>query len=280
LCARETARVERAEGIPGHLLAAISLAESGRWDEAGRASVAWPWTVTAGGAGRFFDSKQAAVAEVKRLARTGVRNIDVGCMQVNLHYHGQAFDSIEDAFEPAINVAYAAQYLKALQRVAKDWRQAAGYYHSTTPERTEAYMQKVVRLWDERTGRAAAAEAPAKPDPALAPLMDAARVALLNERFRTRREAERAGLRDDPGRLRRAQLAAWRGRDGRGGLVATAEAAIKRRAELELERRRSLDAKTKADAKARAAERHQSDLDFWRAHVLSPQPAGEGDPSS
>lgn len=282
-CAAETARVERAQAIPAHLLTAVSLAESGRWNGPGRVSLAWPWTVNAGGEGRFFDSKEAAVAEVKRLLKAGVRSIDVGCMQINLLHHGQAFASVEEAIEPRRNVEYAAQYLKAMHAVAKDWRQAAGYYHSTTPERSEAYMQKVVRLWDEQTGATAVARAEPRVrlDLALKPLMDSARIALVNERFKARREAERAELAGDPSRLRQTQLAAWRssaGRDGRANLVATAEAAAKRRAELELERKTSLEAKMRADARARAAQRHRADLDFWRTHVSGSQPAA-GEPT-
>ena len=81
LCAAATARQERADGIPTHLLRAISLAETGRWDAIDRVNLAWPWTVTAKGKGRYFDTKAAAVAEVMALKARGIRNIDVGCMQ-------------------------------------------------------------------------------------------------------------------------------------------------------------------------------------------------------
>ena len=36
----------------------------------------------------------AAIAAVTRLRARGIRNIDVGCMQVNLHYHGQHFETL------------------------------------------------------------------------------------------------------------------------------------------------------------------------------------------
>ena len=52
ICAEQTALIERRTGVPKHLLRAISLAESGRWDASKRANVAWPWTVTSGGKGR------------------------------------------------------------------------------------------------------------------------------------------------------------------------------------------------------------------------------------
>jgi hypothetical protein len=40
ICAQATSITERAEGIPSHLLGAISLAETGRWDDKRRASFA------------------------------------------------------------------------------------------------------------------------------------------------------------------------------------------------------------------------------------------------
>ena len=115
LCAAATARQEQADGIPVHLLRAISLAETGRWDAVDRVNLAWPWTVTAEGKGRYFDTKAAAVAEVRALKARRIRNIDVGCMQINLFYHPDAFADLEAALDPASNVAYAASYLKNLR---------------------------------------------------------------------------------------------------------------------------------------------------------------------
>ena len=41
-CADPIARFERSERIPRQLLAAVALAESGRWDKARGATFAWP----------------------------------------------------------------------------------------------------------------------------------------------------------------------------------------------------------------------------------------------
>jgi hypothetical protein len=56
----------------------------GPWDKISRSGFAWPWTVTAHGRGQFYPSKQAAIAAVRKLKAKGVKNIDGGCMQVNL----------------------------------------------------------------------------------------------------------------------------------------------------------------------------------------------------
>ena len=99
LCLKEAARLEKRERIQTNLLSAIALVESGRFSKKYPSGVSWPWTVTAEGKGKFYNSKQEALNAVRELRKQGVENIDVGCMQINLKYHPEAFDSIEDALE-------------------------------------------------------------------------------------------------------------------------------------------------------------------------------------
>src|SRR3546814_544611 len=121
LCKQATARAEAARDLPPHLLIAIARTESGRWHAASSETLAWPWTVMAEGKGRFLPSKAAAIEEVRRLQARGIRNIDVGCLQVNLHYHPDAFASLETAFDPEANAAYAADFLVRLREEARSW---------------------------------------------------------------------------------------------------------------------------------------------------------------
>ena len=147
LCAAAVAAEEARSGIPKRLLAAISLVESSRWDARSGTSVAWPWTVTAEGKGRFFPSKAAAIAAVRRLQAKGVTSIDVGCMQVNLHYHPTAFRSLDEAFDPERNVAYGARFLMELKRDHGSWQRAVQHYHSSTADRRIPYQRKVYAAW-------------------------------------------------------------------------------------------------------------------------------------
>ena len=157
VCAAAVAHAARGAGVPADVLQAISLGESGRWDPIRRASVAWPWTVTSGGAGQFLPSKAAAIARVKELQGQGVRNIDVGCMQVNLHYHPTAFADLEAAFDPPQNAAYAAGFLARLHGGnGGSWWPAVGRYHSSTPHLAQRYKAKVARLLGRTTVAAAA----------------------------------------------------------------------------------------------------------------------------
>ena len=152
-CKNAIAAVETAMRLPVSILQAISLAESGRWDKASRSNFAWPWTVTARGKGRFYPSKDAAIAAVRRLKAEGVRNIDVGCMQVNLMYHPKAFESLNEAFDPAANARYAGELFSKLRRANRSIMRAIAHYHSTTRERNRPYTRKVIKLWNKERRR-------------------------------------------------------------------------------------------------------------------------------
>ncbi len=70
-------------------------------------------------------------------------------MQVNLHHHPNAFASLEEAFEPRSNVAYAAAFLKELRQASRSWSRAVALYHSATREFGYGYRKRVYRVWAE-----------------------------------------------------------------------------------------------------------------------------------
>ncbi|MFC0384386.1 lytic transglycosylase domain-containing protein [Muricoccus vinaceus] len=158
LCRAAIGAAEREYGLPAGLLAAIGRVESGRRDPGTGEQGPWPWTMNAEGRGQFFSSRAEAIAEVRQLRAGGMRLIDVGCMQINLHHHPGAFASLEEAFDPLANARYAARFLKTLQANSGDWMTAAGHYHSQTPSRAEAYRAQVALRWPEEQ-RAGAAPA-------------------------------------------------------------------------------------------------------------------------
>ncbi|MDF1792210.1 MAG: transglycosylase SLT domain-containing protein [Thalassobaculaceae bacterium] len=159
ICVAATRQAEIDNHLPPYLLAAISLAETGRWSSDTKASLAWPWTVMAEGVGRYLPTKEAAIAEVSRLQARGITNIDVGCMQINLYYHGDAFDSLEHAFDPVANAEYAAAFLADLNSTARSWTKAVAQYHSRDEDRGAYYQKKVYALWfDQRDHLVASAD--------------------------------------------------------------------------------------------------------------------------
>ena len=141
-CAEAIAAAERGSGIPAGLLLAIARVESGRPSPRGGVAP-WPFAINAGGEGRFPESKAAAIAQVEALREAGIRSVDVGCMQVNLFHHPQAFPDLDAAFDPSRNVAYAARFLRDLFARTGNWAEAIAQYHSTEPGRGLAYHSRV-----------------------------------------------------------------------------------------------------------------------------------------
>ena len=144
LCQRAIAGSTPTVRPPANLLSAIGRVESGRLDPRDGNVKAWPWSINAEGRGYAFKTKAEAIAAVQELQGRKVASVDVGCMQVNLMYHPSAFASLDEAFDPAVNVRYAAKFLGELYAETKDWNLAAAFYHSKTPDRALSYQQKVL----------------------------------------------------------------------------------------------------------------------------------------
>jgi|GEM_PF-4646515 len=146
-CRKNIMIYETGMGIPKGLLSAIARLESGRKTSIYKDTVPWPWVINANGQGQFFDSKDEAVGAVKKLVRGGMRNIDIGCMQINYHHHGHKFASIASMFEPQHNVEYGAKFLKALRQEHGSWTQAVGRYHSANLKFQVPYKKKLYEIW-------------------------------------------------------------------------------------------------------------------------------------
>ncbi|MDB5381413.1 MAG: hypothetical protein JWO26_1045 [Rhodospirillales bacterium] len=179
LCRAGIRAAEAGAGIPAHLLMAIGRAESSRADPQTGAFHPWPWTINAEGRGSFYPDRAAAIAAVRQLHAQGVRSIDIGCMQINLRHHPNAFASLEEAFDPVANTRYAARFLGELRAELGDWNRASAAYHSRTPEYANRYQARVAELWTQESGNPAA---PALAAAQLAPRAEPAIIgaALLN----------------------------------------------------------------------------------------------------
>ena len=141
-------QAETALQLPPGLLRAIGRVESGRRDPVSGAFGPWPWTINAGGQGRFFADSASAAAAVQALRDSGTASVDVGCFQVNLMHHPLAFRRVEDGFDPAANAAYAGRFLLSLRLRLGAWEAAVAAYHSATAERGEAYRARVYAAWN------------------------------------------------------------------------------------------------------------------------------------
>ena len=149
LCRLAAARMEEKYQIRANLLQTISSVETGRWDKQNKTIVAWPWTVNANGKGTHYETKEEALKAVRQLQKEGVTNIDVGCMQISLKYHKDAFENLEAALDPETNVEYSAKFLKKLYTKKKSWQKAAMAYHSSIPSRGQQYKNRLESRFEE-----------------------------------------------------------------------------------------------------------------------------------
>lgn len=136
LCMDAAARAAAATGVPLDVLTAISLVETGRGHRP------WPWAVNLGGDGHWPDSRRDAVELAESALAQGRTNIDLGCFQLNYHWHGAGFASLFDMLDPTANALYAADYLAGKYAATGDWALAAAAYHSTTPEHAQRYRTR------------------------------------------------------------------------------------------------------------------------------------------
>ena len=150
-CEQAIREAEAKAHTPAGMLAAVGQVESGRPDPQNGRMRPWPWTIDADGTGQFFATKAEAMAAATAFEAAGVRSIDVGCMQVNLMHHREAFASLEEAFDPASNAAFAASFLRALYRRTRAWPKAIAAYHSDTPNIADDYQRRVMVTWQQGT---------------------------------------------------------------------------------------------------------------------------------
>ena len=147
ICDQAARTAAERTGVPLPLLMAIARTEAGRQQDGVFAP--WPWTVNEAGNGSFFANREHAEIHVENALASGARNIDVGCFQINVRWHGQAFSSISSMFDPEKNAVYAASFLKQLLHETGSWDGAIGAYHSRLEEAASGYVAKVKIYLDD-----------------------------------------------------------------------------------------------------------------------------------
>lgn len=155
MCDAAADRAARESDVPKSVLMAITRTETGR--ARGGRLTPWPWTVNMQGKGHWFDSRAKARAYVQQQFERGARSFDVGCFQINYKWHGTAFRSIDQMFDPVENARYAAAFLTRLHDELGDWSKAAGAYHSRTPKHARRYRARFDRIHKNLAGESVAA---------------------------------------------------------------------------------------------------------------------------
>ena len=146
-----------AAGLPPGLLVAIARVETGKGTENG--VKAWPWTLNQGGIGSYHKTKADALSRLDTILAEGIRNVDLGCMQLNWRWHRDAFSDAAEMMDPVKNTRYAASFLRDLHDRHGDWSVAVAHYHSADPERGKRYAARVATVL-ETVGLSAKAPPP------------------------------------------------------------------------------------------------------------------------
>ncbi len=139
VCEAEIADAARAYAIPVGILHSVGLTETGR-----KGSLQ-PYALNIEGRAVYAPTLQAALAEFSRARAGGARLIDLGCMQINHHYHQDQFASVAAMLTPRDNVRYAARFLAELRSRHESWTMAVARYHAG-PDNDPAQKRYVCRV--------------------------------------------------------------------------------------------------------------------------------------
>ncbi|PVE22477.1 lytic transglycosylase [Microvirga sp. KLBC 81] len=139
LCEKEMLRASAKYGVPVGMLYSVGLTETGR-----RGSLQ-PFAMNVEGRAVFSSSLPEAVQRFEEARRAGAKLIDLGCMQINHHYHREKFASVESMLNPRDNVEYAARFLSELKGRHETWTMAVARYHAG-PDNDPAQKRYVCRV--------------------------------------------------------------------------------------------------------------------------------------
>ncbi|MEX6780145.1 hypothetical protein [Pseudomonas aeruginosa] len=89
-----------------------------------------------------------------RIRQLWVVNTDIGIAQVNYRFHGVSKARVQQWFDPAYNLNYAASEVARHKRSGKSDLEAAGDYHSKTPSIRSIYMKALLPIYQREKARA------------------------------------------------------------------------------------------------------------------------------
>jgi soluble lytic murein transglycosylase-like protein len=138
-CEPEILRASDRYGVPAGILYAVGLTETGR------KGTLQPNALNIEGKTYFPASRAEAVSLVEKARGEGRKLIDLGCMQINHHYHSEQFSGIDDMLDPHRNVDYAARFLVDLHKRHASWSMAVARYHAG-PDNDPAQKRYICRV--------------------------------------------------------------------------------------------------------------------------------------
>ena len=139
VCESEITAAAAKYQIPAGILYSVGLTETGR-----KGSLQ-PYAMNIEGKAHFANSVQEVLQRFAEARGHGAKLIDLGCMQINYHFHGENFASPSEMLDPRKNVEYAARFLANLHARHETWTMAVARYHAG-PKNDPAQKKYVCRV--------------------------------------------------------------------------------------------------------------------------------------
>lgn len=126
------------------LLYAITLEESGILDVNGGILRPWPYQLHINGKKLRFDTRQEAAEQIEKWEMAGIRNYDIGPLQINRRWHGHRVDHPSDLLNVTRSLHLAAYILaETLQVSGADTELGIGRYRSWREPTARAYAKRI-----------------------------------------------------------------------------------------------------------------------------------------
>ncbi len=138
-CEGEILRAAARYNVPAGILYAVGLTETGV-----KGSLQ-PYALNIEGKAVFARTANEAIARFETASRSGAKLIDLGCMQINHHYHASHFANLRAMLDPRRNVDYAARFLVDLKKRHGSWSMAVARYHAG-PDNDPAQKRYICRV--------------------------------------------------------------------------------------------------------------------------------------
>jgi hypothetical protein len=126
---------EKAYDMPKGLMSAIVTQESG-----GHA-----YALNVDGKAYKYRTAEEAGYAIQDMAQRAYE-IDVGCGQLNIRWHGVKFKNLGALLNPHVNMSYAAWHLSVLYKQTGSWAKAAAHYHSYDATKNRPYVCSLRRI--------------------------------------------------------------------------------------------------------------------------------------
>ena len=134
-------------GLDPWLLYAITLEESNHYDPRTRKLYPWRWVIHHDYELTYHENEADARAHIDYLESQGIRNYDIGPLQINRHWHG---DKVEDLYELLTihrSVDIAARLLAENRSLTPDDKSVwVGRYRSWQPKLAQAYAKRIFHI--------------------------------------------------------------------------------------------------------------------------------------